>query len=362
MNFKALLVSQDEAAKATVGAVLEEFDLRVQSCSYDEALDHLASRAFHLVLADFDQSEPAFRCLHHANGAVTAALISDTSRVRDVFGAGAAFVLYKPVVPAQAGATLRAAMAILKRERRHAIRIPVQVPVWIRIQSDPEIEAILLDVSENGMEILSEHPLAASSSIAFRFSLSDSLNIEGRGEVAWARNNGQAGVRFYDLNEETRASLKSWVLASADAKLPEELDSMSICRLTDISLGACYVETDSPYPENLNVAMRLQAAGMVTEAHGTVRVMHPSFGMGIQFAMTTSAQMDEVNAFIQLLLSHPEVTPELTVTPHPLAVEESSEPLHDMDDPLLDLLQHHGGMSQQQFLDSLHGQRSMRIE
>ncbi len=99
------------------------------------------------------------------------------------------------------------------------------------------------------MEILSEQALFPSSSIGFRFNLTEELLVEGRAEVAWAKPNGQAGIRFYDLSEETRTSQKSWVLASADAKLPEELDSMSICQLTDLSLGACYVETDSPYPK-----------------------------------------------------------------------------------------------------------------
>lgn len=362
MNFRALLVTQDEDAQATVSAVLAEFDMAVQCCGYEEAVSRLSTRTFHLVIADFDDAEAAFRCLENTDGALTAALLSDKSKVRAVFGAGAGFVLYKPVSLAQAGATLRAAIAILKRERRHAIRVPVQIPVWMRIQNSAEIEAILLDLSENGMEVLSEQPLSPSSSIGFRFELSESIDVEGRAEVAWAKPNGQAGIRFYDLAEETRVSLKSWVLASADSKLPEELDSMSICRLTDISLGACYVETESPYPENLGVALRLQAAGMITEAHGIVRVMHPSFGMGIEFAVTTSAQMDEVNAFIHLLLSHPGLKPELSVTPYPVPPQEDVGPFHDMDDPLLELLQNHTGLSHQQFLIELHQQRSVRID
>jgi len=45
------------------------------------------------------------------------------------FGAGANFVLYKPISVSQAQASLRAATALLKRERRRAFRVPVQVPV-----------------------------------------------------------------------------------------------------------------------------------------------------------------------------------------------------------------------------------------
>jgi hypothetical protein len=289
-------------------------------------------------------------------------LLADKTKVRSAFGAGAGFILYKPVSPSQAGATLRAAVAILKRERRHAIRIPVQIPVWIRVQNSSEIEGILLDLSESGMEVLSEQPLFPSGSIGFRFDLSADLHVEGRAEVAWAKPNGQSGIRFSDLLEETRSSLKTWVVESVGAQLPEDLDSLACCRLTDLSLGASYVETESPFPEHSGVVLRLRAAAIETEAHGIVRVMHPGFGMGIEFAANTPQQREEVHVFIQLLLSRPEIKPELTVTP--FSLPELGDPLSlppNTHDPLLELLQHHQGFSQQEFIQELHRQRSVRI-
>lgn len=362
MNFKALLVSQDSEASGTIAFVLAEFGMAVRRCGYAEAIERLSSETFNLVLADFDHPQAAIQCLQNIDGAITAALLSDKSKVRNVLAAGASFVLYKPVSPAQAGATLRAAVAILKRERRHAIRVPVQIPVWIRVQSSSEIEGILLDISESGLEVLSEQPLLPSGSIGVRFELSDSIHVEGRGEVAWAKPNGQSGIRFSDITEDLRASLKVWIAENAKSELPDILEPGSHCKLTDLSLGACYVETDSPFPERSGVALLLRAAGMETEAHGTVRVMHPCFGMGIEFASTTARQREEVRAFIETLTGNPEIVPELSATPFAVLTRASQGvPASDLHDPLLELLQNHEALSQQQFLLELHRQRSVQV-
>ncbi len=69
------------------------------------------------VIIDFDDPHSAALVLQSTeqasagNGAITIALLSDKTKVRNVFGAGANFVLYKPVSAEQAQATLRAATA-----------------------------------------------------------------------------------------------------------------------------------------------------------------------------------------------------------------------------------------------------------
>src|SRR5258705_316697 len=150
------------------------------------------------------------------NTVVTVALLSDKTKVRNVFGAGANFVLYKPISVPQAQASLRAATALLKRERRRAFRVPVQVPVEVRVEDGAEMEGILLDLSEEGMDILTAQPLYPSAPIGAQFVLPNTdTEVEPRGEVAWANPNGQSGVRFVDLPEKLRASLKTWVTANS---------------------------------------------------------------------------------------------------------------------------------------------------
>lgn len=61
------------------------------------------------------------------------------------------------------------------------------------------------------------------------------------------------------------------------------VDSRIWARLTDISLGGCYLETMSPLPvlTYLNLALTLDEQRL--QAKGQVVVSHPHFGMGIQF-------------------------------------------------------------------------------
>src|SRR4029077_3139057 len=183
----------------------------------------------------------------------------------------------------------------------------------------PEMEGILLDLSEDGLDVLAAQPLCPSATITARFSLPDQDDdLDVRGEVAWANPNGESGVRYVDLPENLRQTLKDWVAAHA-AELPEDPEPVSECKLTDLSLGGCYVETESPFPERSGIVLCLKAADMEVQAEGMVRVMHPEFGMGIEFASGTAEQRDQVGNFIGFLTSRPGIVPQLLITPRALA-------------------------------------------
>jgi CheY-like chemotaxis protein len=367
MTFQALLVSRDEEAVAVLTPVLSGFGVGVESCGYPEALVRLTEQKFDAVIVDYDDPHSAGLILQNAeqassgNSAVTVALLCDKTKVRNVFGAGANFVLYKPISEPQAQASLRAATALIKRERRRSFRVPVQVPVQLRVQNGPEMEGILLDLSEDGMDVLAAQPLCPAAEIQSHFGLPDGkTEVEARGEVCWANPNGQAGVRFVDLPENLRSTLRSWVTANAPELPPEDPEPVSECKLTDLSSGGCYVETESPFPERSGITLILKIDETEVQAEGMVRVMHPEFGMGIEFASRTADQRAQVEGFIGLLTSRPGTLPELLITPRALAAGDGYEdvPLQgDLEDPLLELLRSHESLSQEDFLQELRKQR-----
>ena len=368
MSFRALLVTKDDQAVEILAPVLTDFGLMVQCCGYPDAVCLVTEQKFQAVLVDFDDPHSAALVLQNVSSApfekhaVTVALLSDKAKVRNVFGAGANFVLYKPVNTEQAESTLRAATALIKHERRNSFRVPVQVPVKLRLEShDERIEGILLDVSENGMDLLAARPLYQSAGLRARFTLPDfPSEFELRGEVAWANPNGESGIRFTDTPESLRAALRRWLLEHTKELLPEEPDSVPDCRLTDLSLGGCYVETASPFPERTQVVLALRAEGVELQAQGLVRVMHPSHGMGIEFAACTGGQRRQAEGFIQFLATRPGIQPELLVSPHQVAFATDSlgAQSNDVDDPLLDLLRNHESFNQETFLEALHKQRN----
>jgi CheY-like chemotaxis protein len=370
MTFQSLLVSKDEQAMAVLTPVLAGFGLGVQCCGYPDALCRLTEQKFDAVIVDYDDPHSAALVLQNAyqssapHKTVTVALLGDRTKVRHVFGAGANFVLYKPISQQQAEASLRAAMALMKRERRRSFRVPVQLPVRLRVENGTEMEGILLDLSEDGLDVLAAQPLCPSAIISAHFALPDQgTEMDVRGEVAWANPNGESGVRYIDLPDNLRQTLKAWVVTSAADLLPEDPDPVSECKLTDLSLGGCYVETESPFPERSGIVLSLKAEEMEVQAEGLVRVMHPEFGMGIEFASGTAEQREHVGAFINFLTSRPGTLPQLLITPRALAALNDQDYRHskasgEPEDLLLGLLNRGDSLSQEDFLQELRQQRS----
>jgi CheY-like chemotaxis protein len=368
MTFQALLVSKDDESASTLTGVLSGLGVEAVRCGYSEGICQLTEQHYDAVIVDFDDPHSAELVLQKAlqagphNHVVTVALLSDKSKLRNVFGKGANFVLYKPFSIEQAEAGLRAATVMLKRERRSSFRVPVQVPVQLKVEDDPETEGILLDLSEDGLDLLAAQPVRAAAAIQLKFSLPDGKEIDARGEIAWANPNGQAGVHFVNLPATLRTTLQNWVAANAPEPPPPDPEPVTQCKLTDLSVGGCYVETESPFPERAGITLSLRAEGMEAHAEGTVRVMHPGFGMGIEFAAHTADQRTQVMSFIGFLSSRPGTLPELLITPRALTEDSQAEApnseTEELDDPLLELLRGHESLSQEEFLQALRQQRN----
>ncbi len=369
MMFQALLVSKDEESAAVLTGVLSGLGVEAVGCGYSDGICQLTEQHFDAVIVDFDDPHSAELVLQKVlqsapkNRVVTVALLSDKSKLRNVFGKGANFVLYKPFSTEQAEAGLRAAIVLLKRERRSSFRVPVQVPVQLKVEDDPETEGILLDLSEDGLDLLAAQPVRSAAAIQVKFNLPDGAEIDARGEIAWANPNGQAGVHFVDLPATLRTTLQNWVAANAPEPPPPDPEPVTQCKLTDLSVGGCYLESESPFPERAGVTLSLRAEGMEVQADGKVCVMHPGFGMGIEFAARTVEERAQVTQFIAFLSSRPGTVPELLITPRVLAAasanqEAAGSEAEELDDPLLELLHGHESLSQDEFLQALRQQRN----
>jgi len=371
MNLQVLVVSKDDTAADILSRAFAGFGVAVERFSDPEvAHGRLSEQRFDGLVVDFDEPSVAESLLQNATAIsgskalVTIGLAADATKVREILKTGAKFVLYKPLSFEQATATLRAATALVKRERRSSVRVPVQAPVQLSLPGSDSLEGILLDLSQDGMDVLAAQPLQASSLVGFRFTLPDeSLEVDAHGEVAWANPNGQSGVRFLDLPAEVSEKLKTWVLTNAPELVPEEDDPVAQCKLTDLSLGGCYVETTSPFPEGALVDLGLKAADMEIHIQGVVRVMHPGNGMGVEFPSRTEAQREAVTNFIQFLSDRPGTSPELFVSPQSAAADEaqfhSDVPEEErMEDPLLELLRKGNELSYESFSAELRSQRN----
>jgi len=377
MTLQVLLVSSDDAAADVLGRVLPAFGLFMDRSSDPETtLARTRHQRFEALIVDFDDAKLAGEVIEQARqispNTLSVALVADATKVREILSSGAHFVLYKPLTEEAAKAGLRAAATLLSRERRRAFRVPVQAPVEITLPEDRKADGILLDLSENGMDVLTPEAQAAATSLSFHFQLPDSAaEISGHGQVVWANPNGQTGVRFLDLTETTAGELKSWLkVAAAGLGADAEEENVPHCKLTDLSLGGCYVETDAPFPERALVDLCLKTGEMEVHTEGMVRVNHPAHGMGVEFPSRTAEQRAQVGNLIGVLRSSPDRAPDLTISPRALVADltqfepaiqpggDGTAETEEMEDPLLELLRRGASLQQDDFLAELRNQRN----
>jgi hypothetical protein len=204
--------------------------------------------------------------------------------------------------------------------------------------------------------------------LAFRFQLPDTtVEVDAHGQVAWANANGQTGVHFLDVAEAAKAELKMWLQAAASTAGSSEDEAVPHCKLTDLSLGGCYVQTDAPFPERALVDLCLKAQEHEVHTEGMVRVAHPGHGMGVEFPSRTPEQRAKVGNLIEFLRNCPATMLELIISPRALVADltqfepenkKAEEAGDEWEDPLLELLRRGASLQQEEFLAELQHQRS----
>jgi hypothetical protein len=369
MRFQALMVSLDDASADVLVTLFDDLIVDHERCSAAEASAKLDDSRIDLLALNFDDppsAENLIQALRRSSmsrTAVTLALLSDPGKVTQAFGAGANFVLYQPLAEENARPALRAAVALLQRERRRQFRVPVQLPVTISCDGHPELEGILLDLSEGGMDVLAAKPLESGQPISVKFSLPPATEMFAHAQVVWANSNGQTGLQFVDLDEEQSRALSSWLGTNAPQLPPQDPEPLSDYKLSDLSLGGCYIETLAPFPRNTRIDLCMRAGNFEIHLDGSVRVVYPGHGMGVQFA-PGAIQQDLLLSLFDRLAAQPGVAPDVLVWPKGLNFKDSGTPQLpvEADDPLLQLLRGSTAMSQDEFLTELRRQRNSQAE
>ena len=368
MSLQALVFCADEKVVRVLRRVLSELEIGMEQCLEAESAIHkLTRRRFEAVIVDCTDQRVASRVLRSARTApcnkraVAVAIVGGQTGLGGAFDLGAHFVLYQPLSPERAKTSFRAARALMKRERRRNARIAVETPVTIQVNDGAgQLRAVTTDLGEGGMAIQLAHRPKKLGLVAIQFSLPGTPdNMECTGEVAWENAGRQVGLRFVNLAPEMRDRLRAWLETSAPEF--EEDDPPAPCKLTDLSLGGCYLEIPSPFPARTRIILSMQVDGQQTRAEGVVRVMHPELGMGIEFTQITDQQREQVEKFIQVLTSRSNgVLPDLLVEPEGLdsadAVSEAKI-VGAAPGPLLELFQKQGNLAPEAFQVELRNQR-----
>jgi DNA-binding response OmpR family regulator len=372
MSLQSLVLCSDEKIARVLRRVLSDLDIGIdQSPDADSAIRKLTRQRYEAVIVDCTDEQAASQVLKSARTApcnkraVAVAVIDGKKALRSAFDLGAHFVLYKPLSAERAKASFRAARALMKRERRRNIRVPIEMPVILVLNDGAGQQRTLTsDLGEGGMAVQSSQRPKTHGALQIQFALPGTEDtIHCGGEVAWENAGRQTGIRFVDLAPEARDQLKAWINGhSPDAELD---DPPLVCKLTDLSLGGCYLEVTTPFPLRTRIVLSMRVRDVQVQAEGVVRVMHPEVGMGVEFTQKTTQQREHVGKFIQALTESNGILPDLLVEPEGLDVGEPPPPApgaEDLDDPLLHLFLRKAELTTEAFLIELRRQRGTNNE
>lgn len=226
MILTSLMVCADEAAVLELRRVLEELNIHVELCADPvRAAVRLAQERFDLIILDCKKQADVISLLNEShssrvNGSSLAVVVVEGQEsIREMFSLGVNFVLYKPVSYERALSTLRAAQAVLFRDKRRKARATVHTQATIDYAGAERDRATLVDLAEDGMAVNFGKRLPPTCKVYFQFQLpGQSATVRLSGVVMWQDWNGRAGVQFVDVPKTSRRIVSEWLQSNlADA-------------------------------------------------------------------------------------------------------------------------------------------------
>ncbi len=226
MTLSALLVCADEAAAHVLVHVLEELGIRVESCpDFARAGIRANQERFDAIIVDGQTSTQVLSLLKETRSSrlndatLAVAVVPSQESIRELFSLGVNFVLYKPVAYDRALSSLRAARAVMRKEKRKNQRAAVHTHATVDYANIEQEKATLVNLAQDGMAVQFGKKLPPANKVYFQFKLpGQSSSVRLSGQVVWQDWNGSAGVQFVDVPKTSRRLMDEFLTA----KLPKE--------------------------------------------------------------------------------------------------------------------------------------------
>jgi DNA-binding NarL/FixJ family response regulator len=280
MTLSALLVCVDGEAAQVLRRVLEELSIRVETCpEFGRAAIRLAQDRFDVVIVDGESNSEVIALLRETrlsrmnDATLAVAIVSGQESIRELFSLGVNFALYKPVAYERALSSLRAARAVMRKEKRKSARASVHAHATVDYANVEQEKATLVDLAQDGMSVRFGKKLPPTSKVYFQFRLpGQSANIRLSGQVIWQDWNGRAGVHFVDVPKASRRLLADFLSAHVTGDSQQERSSD--VSMPDVSGEEVTVEMELPVP--------LAAVSVAEQTHGAVKARHTAPETAVQ--------------------------------------------------------------------------------
>jgi len=238
MTLSALLVCVEEAPAQVLRRVLEELSIRVESCpDFVRAAIRLAQERFDVMIVDGESSKEVIALLRETqlsrrnDGtlAVTVVAVGGQESIREMFSLGVNFVLYKPVAYDRALSSLRAARAVMRKEKRKNARAAVHTQATIDYANVEQERATLIDLAQDGMSVQFGKKVPPTSKVYFQFKLPGQvLGIRLSGQVVWQDWGGRAGIQFVDVPKTSRRQLTDFLAVNVPSERQQQFPDVTV--------------------------------------------------------------------------------------------------------------------------------------
>src|SRR5579864_3896030 len=240
MTLSALLVCTDKAAAEVLSRVLKELSIRVEACpDFARASIRAAQERFDALIIDAQSSAEVLSLLRDTrtsrlnDATLAVAVVPSQESIRELFSLGVNFVLYKPVAYDRALSSLRAARAVMRKEKRKNARAVVHTHATVDYANVQQEKATLVDLAPGGMAVLFGKKIPPTSKVYFQFKLpGQTASVRLSGQVVWQDWNGRAGVQFVDVPKASRKLLDEFLAA----RLPKEEEKQELFKVNDVTV------------------------------------------------------------------------------------------------------------------------------
>ena len=216
MSLSSMIISRDWQEVSVLECILSglHIDVDVES-ELDRAWIRLKKSKVDAVIVDCDSDGTRHflrKLLTSLPGAAPVVIASGSPNKNVLRGTGATFVVEKPVSVEAAVHTLSAARNLIMNERLRYYRESLDLSASLTRHTGKRMKARIVNISKGGLKIVSSHPLSFAEKIRVNFSLPDMRStVHADGKVAWADSNGNAGIRFMQIDPGLAKKLELWV-------------------------------------------------------------------------------------------------------------------------------------------------------
>ena len=176
MTLTSLLVCSDVPTIQVLRRMLEDLGIKVESCGdLSVAAERIEERHYDALLVDCESRPAAAELIAQARNSeankssVAIAIVGPNDTSGDISGHRPNFVLYKPISRERAANSMHAACDLMHYERRIRPRVPVQASTSITYADKEDVPAALVNLSDDGISILSKNKLPPYCKSLFSF-------------------------------------------------------------------------------------------------------------------------------------------------------------------------------------------------